>query len=248
MRKESVMIGKLKTLGLTLLALATIGAVSASSASAVTDVATTSASPALLTGVSLNNVFKGDPGNLKVECTTSKFAATVTNGSSLITADVAYEGTINQTPHEKHCNAAPAGTFTVDTAGCGYTINGETTGRDINGGTDATVWIECEGANVIQMTSSLGIIITVPSQTPTKGGVIFTNVANHAGNSAVKLTMTLTGITAFCDPAFTCGLAGIPTHSNAYEYTGDVTMTAFKDVEGLPTPVTEGERVSLTTS
>jgi hypothetical protein len=243
------MTARLKALGLSLLALAAIGALGASSASAVTDVVTTGASPALLTGVSHNNVFKRDvSGNSRFECTTAKFAATVTNGATQITADVEYEGTLNQTPHEHHCNASPAGTITIDMNGCGYVVNGETTGKDVSGGTDATMWIECPEGKAITITSSLGIKLTMPAQTPTKGGVTVANVVNHAGGNAVKMTITATGITTICEEAFGCGLSGIPTHSNDYEYTGDVTMTAFKDVEGLPTPVTEGLRTSIMTS
>jgi hypothetical protein len=240
------MIRKLKVLGLSLVALAAIGAVSAASASAVTDVVTVGKSPALVTGVSHNNVFKRDvSGSSRFECTTSKFAATVTNGASHISADVAYEGTLSQTPHtEHHCNAAPAGTVTIDMNECTYTINGETTGKDVNGGTDATVWIQCPTGKVITITSSLGIKLTIPAQTPTKGGVTFANVTG----STVKVTATATGITTICEEAFGCGLAGIPTHSNDYQYTGDVTMSAFEDKEGLPTPVTEGPAVSLQTS
>jgi hypothetical protein len=244
------MIRKLKVLGLSLVALAAIGAVSAASASAVTDVVTPGASPAILTGVGLNHVFKRDvSGNTRFECTTAKFAATVKNGDPTITVDVEYEGTLNETPHkEHHCNAVPAGTVTIDMNGCAYVIHGETTGKDVNGKTDATVTIECPEGKVITITSSLGIKLTVPPQTPTKGGVTFANVASHAGNSAVKVTATATGITTICEEAFGCGLAGIPTHSNDYEYTGDLTMTAFQDTEGLPTPVTEGARTSLVTS
>jgi hypothetical protein len=243
------MTAKLKALGLSLLALAAISAVSASSALAVTDVVTVGKSPALLTGVSHNNVFKRDvSGSFKFECTTSKFAATVTNGTSTITADVEYEGTLNQTPHEKHCNAAPAGTMTINMNGCGYILDGETTGKDVNGKTDGTVWIECPESSSIIITSSLAIVLTVPPQTPTKGGVTFTNVPSHTGSSALKVSMTATGITTICAEAFGCGLAGIPTHSNDYEYIGDVTMTAYEDKEGLPTPVTEGARTTVSGS
>jgi hypothetical protein len=238
---------KLKVLGLSLVALAVIGAMSAASASAVTDKVTTGLSPALLTGVSHNNVFKNDPGienfTAEFKCTTSSFAATVTTGASEVAAHVEYRGTLNQTPHEVHCNADPAGTVTVDMNGCNYVVNGAT-----NFEFDGLVSIACTGGNQITITSSLGITLSVPPQSPTKGGVSFTNVASHTGNSAVKVTATATGITTTCAPAFSCGLAKIPTHSNAYEYIGDVTMTAFKDTDGLPTPVTEGERVSLSTS
>jgi hypothetical protein len=248
-RKEPVMVGKLKTLALSLLVLAAISAVSASAVSAA-DVVTTGVSPALLTGVSHNIVLQRDvEGSTKVQCTTAKYAATVKNGDSQITADVEYEGTLNKTPHtERDCNASPSGNFTIDMNGCGYIMTGETTGKDVNGGTDSTSWIECPEGKQIQVTSSLGVTLSIPPQTSTKGGATASNVASHEGNSAVKLTITVTGLTVTCAPAFSCGLAGMPTHSNDYKYTGDITLTAFGDNEGLPTPVTEGARTSLSVS
>jgi hypothetical protein len=242
------MIRNFKTLGLSLVAVLALGALTASAASAV-DVVTVGKSPALLTGVSHNNVFKQDPGNSKFECTTSKFAATVKNGDSLIHADVLYEGTLNQTPHEIHCNSN-IGTVTIDMNGCEYTLSGETTGVDPkgSGNKDATIWITCPAGKTIQITSSVGATLSIPAQTPTKGGVTYTNVANHAGNSAVTVNATVTGITTTCAPAFACAIGGIPAHGNGFEYNGSVTMTAFEDKEGLPTPVTEGVRTSLSSS
>ena len=240
----------LKTLGLALVALSAMSALSASSASAV-DVVTTGVSPALLTGVGLNHQLSAHSGTPKFECTTAKFAATVNSGDSEITADVAYEGTLNATPHtDHHCNSS-SGTLTIDMNGCGYILTGETTGTAPAGhtaGKDATVWIHCPGSNKIQITSSLGITLSIPPQTPTTGGVSYTNVPNHLGSPGVAVKATATGITITCAGTFLCTLGGIPHHSNQWQYTGDVTMTAFRDDEGLPTPVTEGPRVSLSSS
>ena len=108
-------------------------------------------------------------------------------------------------------------------------------------------------ANKIQITSSLGVTLSIPAQTPTTGGVSYTNVANHDGNSAVAVKATVTGITTTCAGTFLCTLGGIAHHSNQYQYTGDVTMTAYEDdkgpeVTGCSTPVTEGPRISLQSS
>jgi hypothetical protein len=65
---------------------------------------------------------------------------------------------------------------------------------------------------------------------------------------AVKVTATVTGITYTCAPTFTCTLGGISHHGNNSTYDGTVTMTAFEDKEGLPTPVSEGARTPLTWS
>ena len=238
----------LKTLGLALVALSAMSALSASSASAV-DVVTTGTSPTLLTGVGHNH--KLSVGSASFQCTAAKFAATVNSGDSQITADVLYEGTLNQTPHvDQHCNST-SGTATVDMNGCAGVLTGETTGNAPAGhteGKDATVWLECPGANKVQITTSLGYTVSFPPQTPTTGGVSYTNVASHEGNSAVAIKVTVAGITATCAGTFLCTLGGTPHHSNQWEYTGDVTMTAFRDDDGLPTPVTEGPRTSVSVS
>ena len=252
------MIRNLKALGLSLVAVFAMSALGASSASAV-DVVTTGVSPALLTGVGHNHVFSAHDGTPKFECTTSKFAATVKNGDSEITADVSYNGTVsfNGDPETQtktsttHCNAS-SGTATIDMNGCGYILTGDTSGNAPAGhtaGKDATVWIHCPIGKNIQVTSSLGVTLTIPPQTPTTGGVSYTNVPVHDKNTAVAVKATVTGITSTCGTStFICTLGGIPHHSNQYTYTGDVTMTAFEDIEGLPTPVTEGPRTSLSSS
>ena len=239
----------LKPLGMSLVAMFAVSALVTSSASAV-DVVTTGKSPAMLTGVGHNHVFSAH-STPKFECTTAKFAATVTNGASEITADALYEGTLNATPHtDHHCNSS-SGTATIDMNGCGYILTGETTGTAPAGhtaGKDATVWLECPGSNKIQITSSLGITLSIPAQTPTTGGVSYTNVASHNGNSAVAVKATVTGVTTTCAGTFLCTLGGYPHHSNQWQYTGDVTMTAYENTEGLPTPVVEGARTSLVSS
>ena len=249
------MIRNLKALGLSLVAVLAMSALGASSASAV-DVVTTGVSPALLTGVGTNHVFGAHSGTPKFECTTSKFAATVKNADPEITADVLYEGTLNQTPHtDHHCNSS-SGTVTIDMNDCGYILTGDTSGNAPAGhtaGKDATVWIHCPGSSKIAITSSLGVTLSIPPQTPTTGGVSYTNVVNHDGNTAVAVKATVTGVTTTCAGTFLCTLGGIAHHSNQYTYTGDVTMTAYRDNEalgdnGLPTPVIEGPRTSLSTS
>ena len=238
----------LKALGLSLAAVFAVSALGTSSASAV-DVVTSGSSSAILTGVGHNHTLSA--GEVGFECTTAKFAATVKNGDPEITADVLYEGTLNQTPHvDQHCNST-SGTATVNMNGCASVLTGETTGSAPAGhtaGKDATVWLECPGANKVQITTSGGYTLTIPPQTPTTGGVSYTNVASHNGNSAVAIKVTVAGITITCAGTFLCTLNGTPHHSNQWEYTGDVTMTAYGDTEGLPTPVTEGARTSLSFS
>jgi hypothetical protein len=247
------MIRNLKALGLSLVALFAMSAIGASSASAVDVLTVGTGTNALVTGVGQTHEIEYEPNGITFfQCTTAKFAATVQNGDSVTTVDVKYEGTLNETPHNMaDCNS-DLGEMLVDTTGCGYQITGETTGSDPNGSAtkDATIWVHCEGENKIKITrTNTNVVVTVPPQTPTKGGVVYTNVPNHDGNHAVNIRATVTGVTASCAPTFTCTLGGLPHHSNIYKYTGDVTMTAYEDrtPKGI-TPAEEGARTSLTWS
>ena len=164
-----------------------------------------------------------------------------------MTIDPTYTGEVNETPHNTaHRCSAPGGDQIYDMNGCHYILTGTTTGHDPVGTPDATVWIQCPVGQVIKITQpGTGITIQVPPQTPTTGGVTYANLPNHPGGAAVKVTFTMTGITSLCHPAFTCGLAGFPTHSNTTTYTGTVTLTGYEDPDGLPTPVIEGARIPI---
>jgi hypothetical protein len=232
---------KLKVLSLSLVAVFAMSAVAASSASAVTDHLTTTKPSALMTGVSHDNVFN-ITGVSTFECTTSKFTATGVNNGTEITVDPEYTGTVNQTPHETHCSAS-IGKVTVDMNGCHYKLSGVT-----NASLDGPVWIECPAGKQIQITSSLGPVISIPSQTPTTGGVSYENLPNHPGGKAVKVKATVEGITYTCATAFLCALGGIPTHGNNADYTGSVTVTGYEDTDGLPTPITEGAQIPIEVS
>jgi hypothetical protein len=242
------MIRNLKALGLALGAVFAFSAMAASSASAA-DHFTNSlggANPVLVTGVSHNNKFEITSSKTKFECTTSKFTGTTTNGSTELTIDPSYEGTVNQTPHETHCTATN-GKVTVSMNGCHYVLGGNTelTEKD---GTDAQVWITCPAGKVIEIKQpGTGVTITVPPQTPTKakGGVTYKNIEDPVGSGkkAVEVTATVTGITYECH-GFACAFGGIPSHGNDADYTGTVVGTCYEDKDGLPTPITEGVQVS----
>jgi hypothetical protein len=137
------MIRKLKVLSLALGAVFAMGAMMASTASA-TDFFTNEAGKGsdLLTGFSHDNVFKIVGGTSSFKCTTSRFAATATHGSSSVTVDVEYSGTPNVVPHTARCLGSPGSQkLEVDISGCDYDLSGNTvTGED---GTDAEIWITC---------------------------------------------------------------------------------------------------------
>lgn len=235
----------LKALGGVLVGLAAIVALSASTASAATDVFTTTKERALLTGVTHDSVVELTGSGLQVRCTTAKFAGTMENGSTAVVADSEYIGRVNETPHGTACTSA-IGNLTIHTNECGPTSTGETI--EAEGQTDAVVWMSCPAGKNIVVTGSIGVTITIPPQTPTEGGATFVNLPNHPGGAAIEAKGTFTGATYTCTPAFTCALAGIPSHADDMDITGTVIFTGYEDVDGLPTPVTEGARIPIEVS
>jgi hypothetical protein len=127
--------------------------------------------------------------------------------------------------------------------GCDYDLSGNTEATE--DGTDAKVWITCPAGKEIEVASTtLGVTVSVPEQTPTakKGGVTYTSLPTHSGGESIEMTVTVTGITYTCAPAFHCALGGIPTEGNNGKYLGTVQVTCWGDTEGLPTPITGGAR------
>jgi len=238
------MIRNLKILGLALVAVLAMGAMSASAASATDFFTTSNKNPALLTGTSHDHKFS--IGATSFQCTTSVFTGTAVHGASEATVLPKYTGVLSATPHETPCTSS-LGTVTVHVNDCHYRLTGNTTGSDV--GTDATVWIQCPVGKVIQITGAFGCTISVPSQTPTSGGVIYTNATNHTGGAAVTVKATATGITFTTTGP--CGLVGLPAHGNNAIYTGTLTATGWED-KNLNTAdltnVEEGARVPVSVS
>jgi hypothetical protein len=213
----------LKVLGLALGAMLVLGATAASSASAV-DTLTAVKSPET---ISASNPHPNPGANNKfiitgsgqilfsLECTTSKIHSTINNGASQAVLTAEYTGTINVSPHTTHCSStfAPA---TVTMNGCAYILTGKTTGSD--NGTDAIIWVGCTpSTNEITIhIPGAGMTFEIPAQTPTSGGVKYTNEGPK-----IRIKATATGITYTCTPVFVCGLAGIASEDNNADYTGE---------------------------
>ncbi len=179
------MIRNLKALGVALGALFTLGAVAASSASAVDTLTGTVVEPAAVVVTATNantNQFKitnKDGGQTAgIECSHAKFAGTITSsGAKEVTIFATYNGTKTDT-NNAECTTS-LGNAKVDMSGCDYDLTGETTQEDKADGTgqkDAAVSVTCKNAGEeIKITAPLGCTISVPAQTPTEGGVIYTN-------------------------------------------------------------------------
>src|SRR6185437_582298 len=144
-----------------------MSAMAASSASA-TDVFTSVNSHETSSGVG-HGVYtlRINPG-LAFECTTMKFHTTKT-GNGPLRSKLTPEGTINVTPHTKHCSTG-LGTADINMNGCEPVFTGTT----VSG--HAKVWIECEASKEIELKATeAGITLKIPSQTSTSGGVTYTN-------------------------------------------------------------------------
>ncbi len=222
---------KLGTLGIVFMALLTIDAVGASTASATGDQLTSSPQVAdpVLTGVSHDNVFtitKAAGGTAaQFECTTAGFAATAEHRGEEVTALSTYTGIENETPHTDQRCSSSLGKVTVDMNGCGYVLTGDTS-NEHSGGKDAKVWIECPAEKEIVITSGL-CETTVPAQTPTEGGVTYTNeTENELG--VVKVSATITGITTTAKHSFGCTVAGVPSEGQTGDYTGTTSITGYE--------------------
>ncbi len=224
------MIRNLKALGLALVAALALGATAASSASAV-DVATVDgADKATVTGLSHDNVFTitkaGGGTAAQFKCTTSSFTSTVEDGVAGATITADYKGIENETPHTNPKCTATVGQVTVDMNECDYDIGGNTS--NAHGVDDyIPVWITCPKDKEIVITSGL-CETTVPAQTPTEGGIRFTN-ENTNGTWDVLAHIKITGITTTAKHSFGCTLAGVPTHGQTGDYEGTVTLKGYED-------------------
>ncbi len=227
------MIRNLKALGIVLGAVFALSAAAASSASAV-DTLTTSVSPAVVTGLGTDTLFrvtKADGGTIfSVKCATTKYAGTVAkSGTKEVTLFATAFGT-KANPNSSKCESS-LGEITVDMNGCDYVLTGETISEDKKAvGKDARVWITCPIGKAITVTAPAGCTLTVSEQTLTEGGVVYTNGEEEVGGKKIKdvtIDGTETGITFSSTAA--CQLVGIPKEGNNIDENGTITATCWED-------------------
>jgi hypothetical protein len=233
------MVRNLKTLGLTLVSILAIGALSVPMASAA-DLSTALASKAWVTGTSHNTriTFTGGPS---FECTTSSLIGTIDSKSpETMTMLPLYKGKVVETPHTSNgCTG-----LTIAMNDCHYRLTGDTDAKDFEQ-TDATFSIQCPENKAIETTLS-GCPLKIPSQTPTAGGVTYANLPNHSGGSAIQVTTTVTGIT-YTAPEL-CTVIGIPPVGDEFDIIGTIVLTAYQDPGGTMTAPTEGARAPISVS
>jgi hypothetical protein len=221
-RKDQEMIRNLKVLGLALGVVFALGAVMASGASA-TDTLTVPQN-ADITAEATNEQILNITSGATVKCQKATFSSSnIANGASKATVSVKYFGNVKE-PTGATCDSV-FGQVTVDMNGCTYDITGNTTKED-EGKKDAVVWVSCPGTEKIKITAPGGCTISIGSQTPTEGGVVYTTETETSGKKDIKIHSTVTGITY--DASFACLFVGIPSHGQDADYTGTVTAKAYK--------------------
>jgi hypothetical protein len=213
----------LRILWVCLLAACAFGSASASSASAAVDHLTCSVAPCILTGEQENSEVhtfgaKGT-GALSVLCNKATFQATV--ASLGVTSATAH-------PTYSECEAFGA-KATITTTGCNYILTGETDAfTNTEGkaeGEDATVDIECEGANTIKIAAP-GCTLTIPAQEKLLG-VKYTNVVGESGKKEVTIDVTIDKI-KYTGAGVLCPAAAKGEHSDGF-LTQKVVVKAYED-------------------
>lgn len=202
----------LKALGLTLMAVCALGAITAAGASAATF--NSGAEKTIVTGSSeSNHVFTAS--GFSVECTTAEFKGTqVGTAVSTLTVHPTYTG----------CTSS-LGNAPVDTTGCDYVFNATT-----NGTGHLPAAISCTASSVIKVTAP-GCTLSFGTQNPT-GGVVATNLGS---GSTADVTVDATVTATFSKSGFGCFVISGTTGS----YSGPTTLKGYVD-EGTSGNIDEG--------
>jgi hypothetical protein len=230
----------LKTLGLVLAAAFALSAMVASAAQA-NWVLTPEKANAVITGEQIEHkLANGEEGNYfeitgkksKVRCKKALYDATT---EVLETEDVTAHPTYSE------CSATGGFAATVDTKGCDFTLTGETD-TEKHGKTH----LICETGKDISITiPSINCTITIHEQTPTAGGVTYTNNGKH-----VDATATVTGITyEVLNPEervlCTAAAGKNKAEANDSDLLTKITLKAFEDKGNSGTGTLTNEGITL---
>lgn len=224
------MIRTLKVLGLAMLAIGALSAVSAAGAQAETLFHCT-VEPCISTGTSeAGTKDKFEASGFSVEC----------HGSFASTSIHTTETTILVDPTYTECESS-LGAATVDTTGCYYTFRSHTTPSG-----HLPVDVTCEGTNTIKVTAP-GCTLSFGSQT-TNGGAKATNIGS---GSTADITLDTTTIATFSKSGSFCfvisGDTGTYTSTSTVQGWGD-NAGAGQGCTGLPAQhfsCTEGAQAGI---
>jgi hypothetical protein len=218
---------KLKGLGVALIALCALGALTAVSASAAGELFRAEKETAIITGTNVGNHVFSTPGGLKVTCEEGTFRGTskadVAGGTT--TKTMTLHPTYNKCSDNIFGAASP-----VDTTGCNYVFTSETKAT-ANGEKHIPASIECTEGYKIAVTAA-GCTLTFGAQN-TLDGVALKN--EGAGTTRdILATATVAGVTYSKDEKGFCGLIS----GTVGTYNGVVTLKGFED-KGVSGPIDE---------
>jgi len=241
---------KLKVLGLAFLAVFAMSALTASAAQAQLKVTTTG--PTWLT-FSGSKAKGGDTltnqtftvGTLQVACAAVSGHATVTNGATEVTAtDITYS----------ECASNLPGPITITMNNCDYKFHGgKTDPSNAEHGIEGEVDLICPpgvAGPVIDLYTSAanhtaGTVLCKLTVTPfvNKKEITYTNTAGSPNDFDLKANVPGIGFTK--EGSILC-----PNGANPATYTGEITVTGFKDLNSKvgEEPIKEGERTGVTIS
>lgn len=246
----------LKAFGLVLVAAMALGAIVAQGASAVVEHSVRSgAQSTVLTGEDWSNHVFAPTSSLALGCTVATFEGThVGTPLDLVTV------------HPKYAScSSPLGNATVDTNGCNYIFDTDTTQASGHSASSehATVSLECESSHAIELTAP-GCNIAysaMHSTTPVNQsvhGIRWDQIASDGllSKHALTLSATVQTLKHIATAGSLCGLAGHPagTYTNG-SYSGVSILTGYQDLgsveEGSTTTGrfwTHGNQVDITIS
>lgn len=215
----------LKALGLALVAVLAMGALTASAASAHVFTSDSESGTTYFTGVDeVQNEFSTPAGT--VTCTEVSFKGQAAGTEQ---SEVTVHPTYNS------CTHSILGAVTVETTGCDYLLKGATDGASM-----ATVKVVCESGKAITIKTSIGCDLKISEQS-IGSAVSYANKGGGGEPEDITVTNTATGIkyskvaTSFGACFFVGG------NGSDGEYKGPVTVRGYEDAAHT-------EQVNITTS
>jgi hypothetical protein len=226
------MIRNLKTLDMALCAVFMFGAISASAASATSDVITSPISDTFVTGTQVGTAAQNLFGT-KWEPNATTTCGNATTYSGTFTGTSASQ--IELTPEYRNCTMAGF-LATIHDEGCKYVFMGATAPytntSNVTNGEDAAVKLNCSHTGQIRITGPVGCIITLKDTSgantvnQTLLGVKYDNELNVKWD--VKATVTVDKIHYTSNLA--CQSIGITATDNDGFLTTTVTVKGYEDV------------------
>lgn len=165
-----------------------------------------------------------DINGVEVKCTTATFAGTVEGK----TADkVRVHPTYGKTGGKCSLGSIEV---TVDTTGCDYVFESDTTENPHTETNDASVTIDCEEGSQIKITGACEARVT-PHQL--LHGVTYTNIPNikETGKEGITVKATVSTIHTITTGGFACGVVGLGFGESTWQgtYTGNSEITGYED-------------------